>query len=171
MEINVKHQLDPTPLTEKVKRKFSVGKEKKFLIIVDQEAKEQEVIIYEFHFPMDLCGRLIGRQGVHVDYIRQKTQVDLVVRDDSVPSDKQVVALHGSIRSSDEKTLSHPLRSGRRVDVEQAIELIARRFPPARYSQVTFKPVNKKIILRQRDPERVPIPPAAAQVKLFSSPL
>lgn len=44
---------------------------------------------------MDLCGRLIGRQGVHVDYIRQKTQVDLVVRDDSVPSDKQVVALHG----------------------------------------------------------------------------
>ena len=48
---------------------------------------------------MDLCGRLIGRQGVHVDYIRQKTQVDLVVRDDSVPSDKQVVALHGSSRS------------------------------------------------------------------------
>lgn len=57
--------------------------------------QEQEVIIYEFHFPMELCGRLIGRQGVHVDYIRQKTQVDLVVRDDSVPSDKQVVALHG----------------------------------------------------------------------------
>lgn len=53
------------------------------------------------------------------------------------------------------------------MDVEQAIDLIAKRFPPSRYPQVTFKPVNKKIILRQRDPERVPIPPAAAQVKIF----
>jgi hypothetical protein len=44
---------------------------------------------------VELCGRLIGRQGVHVDYIRQKTQVDLVVRDDAVSFEKQVVALHG----------------------------------------------------------------------------
>ena len=73
-------------------------------------------------------------------------------------------------RWQDEKPLRQHFLSGRRVDVEQAIELIARRFPPARYSQVTFKPVNKKIILRQRDPERVPIPPTAAQVKRFSSP-
>ena len=57
--------------------------------------KEHEIIIYEFHFPVDLCGRLIGRQGVHVDYIRQMTQVDLVVRDDAVSYEKQVVALHG----------------------------------------------------------------------------
>lgn len=60
-----------------------------------KDAKEQEVIIYEFHFPADLCGRLIGRQGVHVDYIRQVTEVDLVVRDDPVSYEKQVVALHG----------------------------------------------------------------------------
>lgn len=46
---------------------------------------------------MELCGRLIGRQGVHVDYIRQMTQVDLVVRDDAVSYEKQVVALHGMI--------------------------------------------------------------------------
>ena len=55
---------------------------------------------------------------------------------------------------------------GRRVDIEQAIELIAKRFPPARYPQVAFKPINKKIVLRQRPPERVPIPPSAAQVCL-----
>ena len=62
-----------------------------------QDGKEQEIIIYEFHFPADLCGRLIGRQGVHVDYIRQMTQVDLVVRDDAVSFEKQVVALHGRL--------------------------------------------------------------------------
>ena len=61
-----------------------------------KDTKEQEVIIYEFHFPADLCGRLIGRQGVHVDYIRQVTEVDLVVRDDPISYEKQVVALHGS---------------------------------------------------------------------------
>ncbi len=62
-----------------------------------KETKEHEIIIYEFHFPVDLCGRLIGRQGVHVDYIRQMTQVDLVVRDDAISYEKQVVALHGMI--------------------------------------------------------------------------
>jgi hypothetical protein len=120
-------------------------------LIVFKEIKENEIIIYEFHFPVDLCGRLIGRQGVHVDYIRQMTQVDLVVRDDAVSYEKQVVALHG-----------------RRTDVEKAIELIAKRFPPDRYPQVAFKPINKKIILRQRAPECVPIPSAVAQVKTFS---
>jgi hypothetical protein len=55
---------------------------------------------------------------------------------------------------------------GRRVDIEKAIELIAKRFPPSRYPQVAFKPINKKIILRQRAPERVPIPSTAAQVKI-----
>ncbi|CAF0954820.1 unnamed protein product [Adineta ricciae] len=115
----------------------------------DKEMKENEIIIYEFHFPVDLCGRLIGRQGVHVDYIRQITQVDLVVRDDAVSYEKQVVALHG-----------------RRVDVERAIELIAKRFPSDRYPQVSFSPINKKIILRQRAPECVPIPTSAAQLYL-----
>ncbi|CAF1310889.1 unnamed protein product [Adineta steineri] len=115
----------------------------------EKETKEHEIIIYEFHFPIDLCGRLIGRQGVHVDYIRQMTQVDLVVRDDAVSYEKQVVALHG-----------------RRVDIERAIELIAKRFPPERYPQVAFKPINKKIILRQRAPECIPIPSAVAQLSL-----
>ena len=31
-----------------------------------------------------------------MDYIRQMTQVDLVVRDDAVSYEKQVVALHGT---------------------------------------------------------------------------
>ncbi|CAF4034708.1 unnamed protein product, partial [Rotaria magnacalcarata] len=88
------------------------------IISNEKDPKENELIIYEFHFPVDLCGRLIGRQGVHVDYIRQMAQVDLVVRDDAVSYEKQVVALHG-----------------RRVDVAQAIELIAKRFPPDRYPQ------------------------------------
>ena len=57
------------------------------------------------------------------------------------------------------------LNLGRRVDVEKAIELIAKRFPPERYPQVAFKPINKKIILRQRAPECVPIPSSVAQVK------
>ena len=43
--------------------------------------------------------------------------------------------------------------------------MIARRFPASRYPQVVFKPINKKIVLRQRPPERVPIPQSAAQVK------
>jgi hypothetical protein len=130
---------------------FLVNLFKLIAFVYLKETKEHEIIIYEFHFPIDLCGRLIGRQGVHVDYIRQMTQVDLVVRDDAVSYEKQVVALHG-----------------RRVDVEKAIELIAKRFPSERYPQVAFKPINKKIILRQRAPECIPIPSSVAQVKMFT---
>ncbi len=50
------------------------------------------------------------------------------------------------------------------MDVEKAIELIAKRFPPERYPQVAFKPINKKIILRQQAPACIPIPSAVAQV-------
>lgn len=57
---------------------------------------------------------------------------------------------------------------GRRTDIERAIELIAKRFPPSRYPQVAFKPINKKIILRQRPPECVPIPPSVAQVDIIA---
>lgn len=134
------------------------------LLIYFQDAKEHEIIIYEFHFPADLCGRLIGRQGVHVDYIRQMTQVDLVVRDDAVSYEKQVVALHGTTLTLNFFRV-RPFHLGRRTDIEKAIELIAKRFPPERYPQVAFKPINKKIILRQRAPECVAIPPAVAQVK------
>lgn len=35
-----------------------------------------------------------------MDYIRQMTQVDLVVRDDAVSYEKQVVALHGKRNQS-----------------------------------------------------------------------
>jgi hypothetical protein len=48
--------------------------------------------------------------------------------------------------------------------VERAIELIAKRFPSERYPQVAFKPINKKIILRQRPPECVSLPSSIAQV-------
>lgn len=103
-----------------------------------------------------------------MDYIRQMTQVDLVVRDDAVSYEKQVVALHGTKMIDSYwrgKTHFLSLFIGRRTDIEKAIELIAKRFPPARYPQVVFKPINKKIVLRQRPPERVPIPQSVAQVK------
>ncbi|CAF0811004.1 unnamed protein product [Didymodactylos carnosus] len=106
--------------------------------------KDQEIIIYEFHFPIHFCGRLIGKQGVHVDYIRQTTQVDLVVRDDPVSWEKQIVALHG-----------------RRADVEKALNSIAERFPPSIYKGIVFKPIHKKIVLRRRTPERFVVSPAS----------
>ena len=38
-----------------------------------------------------LYRRLINRQGVHIDYIRQMVQVDLLVRNDAVSHGKQTV--------------------------------------------------------------------------------
>jgi hypothetical protein len=95
---------------------------------------ELDVIVYEFHFPRKFCGKLIGRNGVHVDYIRNKTQVQIAVRDDLVSNDLQVVSVTGCI-----------------CNVDQALEIISARFPCRTYPNVSFKPITKPIIYKRNN--------------------
>ena len=93
---------------------------------------ETDVIVYEFHFPRKYCGKLIGRNGVHVDYIRNKTHVQIAVRNDPTVDDLQIVCLTGCI-----------------TDVDQSLDIISARFPHRHYPQITFKPITKPIVYRR----------------------
>jgi hypothetical protein len=98
---------------------------------------ELDVIVYEFQFPAKLCGKLIGRNGAHVDYIRKKTSVQIAVRDDSTSGPHmQVVSITGLI-----------------CNVDQALEIISARFPSRTYPNISFRPITKPIIYkRNNDP-------------------
>jgi len=112
--------------------------------IIEEDTREkfeeknsvEDLVVYEFNFPRRYCGKLIGRNGVNVDYIRNKTKTQIAVRNDALVDDLQVVCV-----------------SGRLEDVDAALDIISLRFPAQLYPQVSFKPISKPIVYRRYDPE------------------
>ena len=106
--------------------------------------------MYEFNFPRKLCGKLIGKNGVHVDYIRSKTQTQIAVRNDTKISDLQVVCV-----------------SGRISDVDKALDIIGIRFPSKLYPQISFKPITKPIVYRRFNKSKSNSPLDSDQSKIL----
>lgn len=106
-------------------------------------AEVEDLVVYEFNFPRKLCGKLIGKNGVHVDYIRSKTQTQIAVRNDAKINDLQVVCV-----------------SGRISDVDKALDIIGHRFPSKLYPQISFKPISKPIVYRRFNKEKSSTPTA-----------
>lgn len=92
----------------------------------------EDIIVYEFTFPRKYCGKLIGKNGVHVDYIRSKTHTQIAVRDHTTEREQQIVCV-----------------SGRLEEVDQALDIISARFPLKHYPNVSFKPISKPIVYRR----------------------
>lgn len=97
----------------------------------------EDLVAYEFNFPRKFCGKLIGKNGVHVDYIRSKTHTQIAVRNDPNVEDLQIVCV-----------------SGRLEDVDQALDIISNRFPVKHYPQISFKPISNPIVYRRYNPEK-----------------
>jgi A-kinase anchor protein 1 len=93
----------------------------------------EEIVVYEFNFPRRLCGKLIGKSGVHVDNIRTRTRTQIAVRNDPSVEDLQIVCVSGKLE-----------------DVDHALEIISNRFPAKHYSSVSFKPITKPIVYRRQ---------------------
>ena len=100
----------------------------------------EDLVAYEFNFPRKLCGILIGKNGVHVDTIRSKTQTQIGVRNDPNSNEMQIVCV-----------------SGRLKDVDRALDIISLRFPAKVYPQISFKPISKPIVYRRYNPEKTDI--------------
>lgn len=96
------------------------------------DANHEDIIVYEFNFPRKFCGKLIGKNGVHVDHIRSKTRTQIAVRDDADNHEQQIVCV-----------------SGRLEDVDQALDIISSRFPLKQYPTISFKPISKPIVYRR----------------------
>lgn len=102
-----------------------------------KEKAYEELVVYEFNFPRKFCGKLIGKNGVHVDFIRSKTHTQIAVRNDPGIEDLQIVCV-----------------SGRLEDVDHALDIIRSRFPVKHYQQISLKPISKPIIYRRYNPEK-----------------
>jgi hypothetical protein len=96
------------------------------------DSAHEDIIVYEFNFPRKFCGKLIGKNGIHVDHIRSKTRTQIAVRDDPEKHEQQIVCV-----------------SGRLEDVDQALDIISSRFPLKQYPTISFKPISKPIVYRR----------------------
>jgi hypothetical protein len=103
----------------------------------DQNELYENYAVYEFHFPRKHCGRLIGKNGVHVDYIRSKTHTQIAVRNDPNVDELQIVCV-----------------SGRIDDVDKALDILRARFPQKHFPLISFKPISKPILYRRYNPEK-----------------
>jgi A-kinase anchor protein 1 len=97
----------------------------------------EDLVAYEFNFPRKLCGKLIGKNGIHVDHIRSKTQTQIGVRNDPNSEELQIVCV-----------------SGRLKDVDRALDIVSLRFPAKLFPQISFKPISKPIVYRRYNPEK-----------------
>ncbi|XP_015925349.2 A-kinase anchor protein 1, mitochondrial isoform X3 [Parasteatoda tepidariorum] len=100
---------------------------------------------YEFDLHSDHCGYLIGKRGSHVNYIKEKTNALIWIRNALSPfnNEKKIV----SIIASDE------------ASINEALKLIRKRFPLAIYPDVTLERSNHVLVcpptLKLSPPEAV----------------
>ena len=52
-------------------------------------------IVYEFDFPSELCGRLIGRNGKNINILKDRSGVEITIKRKPYTKELQVVCLEG----------------------------------------------------------------------------
>lgn len=83
------------------------------------------LVLYEFEIPQELCGLLIGRNGRHVNFIKQETNANILIKRHPFYTQLKICAV-----------------SGTEEEVNEALVLIRKRFPVDMYPNVTMVQVN-----------------------------
>ncbi|XP_013787306.1 uncharacterized protein LOC106471261 isoform X1 [Limulus polyphemus] len=86
---------------------------------------ESVITVYEFELPQDLCGRLIGRQGKHVNYIKHRSNTKISIKRHPFNPHLKLCAVEGT-----------------ETDIKTALRLIRKKFPVNCYPAVTLVQVN-----------------------------
>ncbi|KAI0220716.1 A-kinase anchor protein 1, mitochondrial [Lamellibrachia satsuma] len=82
-------------------------------------------IVYEFDFPSELCGRLIGRNGKNINILKDRSGIEITIKRKPYTKELQVVCLEGTQKQ-----------------IDAALEQIKKRFPPSQFQQINFAAIN-----------------------------
>ena len=55
-----------------------------------------EYVVYDFDFPTDLCGRLIGKSGKNINSLKDKAGVEIMLKRKSLGRDLQTCSIEGT---------------------------------------------------------------------------
>lgn len=88
-------------------------------------ASPDDIVIYEFEFPSELCGRLIGKGGRNLQQLMMETNTRLALRKQPFTEDHQIVSV-----------------TGRQEDVQSVLQSVRQKFPRHRNPEVDLRPVQ-----------------------------
>jgi len=84
-----------------------------------------DVVIYEFEFPSELCGRLIGKGGRNLHQTMAETNTRMTLRKQPFNEDHQIVSV-----------------VGKQEDVQAVLQSVRHKFPKHRHPEVDLRPVQ-----------------------------
>lgn len=84
-----------------------------------------EVVHYEFNFPSDLCGRLIGRGGRNIHFIKEESGATVALASNPFTPDFQICRVQGV-----------------QAEVDKALTIIRKKFPAGQYPQLDMSPIG-----------------------------
>lgn len=116
-------------------------------------ASPGDVIIYEFEFPSELCGRLIGKGGKNLQQLMIETNTRLALRKQPFTEDHQIVSV-----------------TGRQEDVQSVLQSVRHKFPRHRNPEVDLRPVQMPVPQDLLVPDILPLAlPEDAPVEVIVS--
>ncbi|PIC42053.1 hypothetical protein B9Z55_009254 [Caenorhabditis nigoni] len=94
--------------------------------------EEDYLPMYEFEIPNSLVGLIIGVKGKTIKELSQRTNVRMLIRQHHAP----------------EKSKSHQICQvrGKRDEINHCLQMLRRRFPPARFPELNLQPVVPPIL-------------------------
>ncbi|CAL2036008.1 unnamed protein product [Caenorhabditis brenneri] len=93
---------------------------------------EDYLPMYEFEIPNSLVGLIIGVKGKTIKELSQRTNVRMLIRQHHAP----------------EKSKTHQICQvrGKRDEINHSLQMLRRRFPPARFPELNLQPVVPPVL-------------------------
>ncbi|EFO83458.1 hypothetical protein GCK72_010738 [Caenorhabditis remanei] len=94
--------------------------------------EEDFLPMYEFEIPNSLVGLIIGVKGKTIKELSQRTNVRMLIRQHHAP----------------DKSKSHQICQvrGKRDEINHCLQMLRRRFPPARFPELNLQPVVPPVL-------------------------
>ncbi|XP_041349946.1 A-kinase anchor protein 1, mitochondrial-like [Gigantopelta aegis] len=102
--------------------------------LIPPQNTENHTERYEFNFPSELCGRLIGKFGKNINYLKELSGAHISLKNNPFTPDFQICLIEG-----------------KQAEVDKALVNIRKKFPRHQFPQVDFTPLG------QQQPAETPV--------------
>ncbi|XP_064620259.1 A-kinase anchor protein 1, mitochondrial-like isoform X2 [Lineus longissimus] len=113
--------------------------------LINLQMNGETHITYQFAFPSELCGRMVGKHGRNINEIKDRSGAQITLLRQPFTKDAQVCCLEGT-----------------ETEIQLALEIIKKRFPSDRFPKINYDQIDT-----QHPPAQSPVlSPDLMQLKL-----
>lgn len=96
-------------------------------IVAPSQLNSKTTVLFEFNFPSELCGLLIGSKGKNIKKLMDQTATNIIVKDKMYDPSHQLITITGT-----------------KASVDKTLDLLRKKFPPKKYPMVNFGPAPRE---------------------------